>query len=110
MDVPPEVAFRNVERNEAVDEKIVEGIEKLEKVHPRLTSCRIAVEDPNPGRESGRLYRIRIDLGVPGGEVVVTRDPPRRPDEDLLQAVGDAFDTARRRLRKHVEKNMGKRR
>lgn len=106
MDVPPEIAFRNVERTDAVDRRILEGIEKLEKLYPRLTSCRIAVEDRNPGRESGRLFRIRIDLGVPGGEVVVTRDPPREPGEDPVHAIGDAFDIARRRLRKYAEKQQ----
>jgi len=107
MDVPPEIAFRNVERNDAVDRRILEGIEKLEKVYPRLTSCRIAVEDASPGRDSGHLYRVRIDLGVPGSEVVVSRDPPREPAEDLLHAVGEAFDIARRRLRKFAEKQRG---
>lgn len=104
MDVPPEIAFRNVERTPAVEDKILEGIDKLEKVYDRLTSVRIMVEDPNPSRETGNLYHVRIDMGVPGNEVVVRRKPPRDPHEDLVQAVGEAFDIARRRLRKFAER------
>ncbi|MDX1566250.1 MAG: HPF/RaiA family ribosome-associated protein [Longimicrobiales bacterium] len=107
MDVPPEIAFRNVESTPAVEDKILEGIEKLEKVYDRLVSVRIMVENQNPGRESGQLYHVRVDMGVPGNEIVVHRRPPQDPQEDLTQAVGEAFDIARRRLRKFSEKQRG---
>ena len=42
MDVPPEIAFRNVEPTEGLNALIAEGIDALEKVHPRLTSLRVA--------------------------------------------------------------------
>lgn len=107
MDVPPEIAFRNVEATPAVEDKILEGIDRLEKVYDRLVSVRIMVEDPNPGRESGNLYHIRIDMGVPGKEIVVHRKPTQDPQEDLPQAVGQAFNVARRRLRKFSEMQRG---
>lgn len=107
MDVPPEIAFRNVESTPAVEDKILEGIDKLEKVYDRLTSVRIMVEDPNPGRETGNLYHVRIDMGVPGNEIVVHRKPPRDPREDVVQAIGEAFDIARRRLRKFADLQRG---
>lgn len=107
MDVPPEIAFRNVESTPAVEDKILDGIEGLEKVYDRLTSVRIMVEDPNPGRESGKLYHVRIDMGVPGNEIVVHRKPPDDPRQDVVQAVGEAFDVARRRLRKFADLQRG---
>ncbi len=107
MEVPPEIAFRNVEATPAVEEKILEGIDRLEKVYDRLVSVRIMVENPNPGRESGNLFHIRIDMGVPGKEIVVHRKPPQDPHEDLPKAVGQAFDIARRQLRKFSEMQRG---
>lgn len=107
MDVPPEIAFRNVDRTAAVEERILGGIERLEKVYDRLVSVRIMVEDPNPGRETGKLYHIRIDMGVPGKEIVVHRRPPPDPHEELVQAIGEAFDIARRRLRKFAALQRG---
>jgi len=107
MDVPPEIAFRNIERTAAVEKKILSGIDRLEKVYERLVSVRIMVEDQNPGRETGNLYHVRIDMGVPGNEIVVHRKPPPEPHEDLVQAVGEAFDIARRRLRKFSDLQRG---
>jgi hypothetical protein len=90
MDVPPEIAFRNVESTPAVEDKILDGIDRLEKVYDRLTSVRIMVEDPNPGRESGQLYHVRIDMGVPSKGVVVHHKPPEDPREDVVQVAGEA--------------------
>ncbi len=107
MDVPPEIAFRNVEATAVVESKIMEGLDQLEKVYDRLVSVRIMVEDPNPGRESGHLYQVRIEMGVPGKEIVVRRKPPQNPQETLVQAIGEAFMIARRRLRKFSEQQRG---
>lgn len=108
MDVPLEVAYRRVESTEALEEAISAGVRGLEKVYDRLTSCRIMVEDVDPDRTSGKLYQIRIDMTVPGNELVVKRKPSESPpDPDIFVAVDDAFDIARRRLRKWVEKRRG---
>lgn len=95
MDVPPEIAFRNVEPTEALRSLIDEGIESLEKVHPRLTSCRVMVEEMSRG-----FPHVRLDIGVPGGELVVNWEmSPNDPNRDVGQAVREAFDVARRQIR-----------
>lgn len=107
MQIEPQVSFRNVERTEAVERKILEGIEKLEKVHDRITSVRIALEDMNREDSPGHLYRVRIDITVPGGEVVVNKKPGADPPMDLVLVVGDAFDIAWRKLKKFVQRQRG---
>ena len=95
MDVPPEIAFRNVEPTDTLKALIQEGIESLEKVHPRLVSCRVMVEEVNRG-----FPHVRLDIGVPGKELVVNNQPPvDLANRDLAAAVREAFDTARRQLR-----------
>ena len=97
MDVPPEIAFRNVEPTEALRTLIQEGIDSLERVHPRLTSCRVMVEEVTRG-----IPHVRVDVGIPGGEVVVNRElPVDAPTREIPQAVREAFDIARRQLREH---------
>ena len=97
MDVPPEIAFRNVEPTDALRASIAEGIESLEKVHPRLTSCRIMIEERTRG-----LPHVRLDIGIPGGGLVVHEEPTAGvPTRDIAQAVREAFDVARRQLREH---------
>lgn len=96
MDVPPEIAFRNVEPTDTLKALIQEGIESLEKVHPRLVSCRVMVEEVNRG-----FPHVRLDLGVPGSEIVVnSSDAPVDPtNRDLAGAIRASFDVARRQLR-----------
>ena len=96
MDVPPEIAFRNVEPTETLKSLIQEGIESLEKVHPRLVSCRVMVEEVNRG-----FPHVRLDIGVPGHELVINnKEAPVDPtNRDVAGAIRDAFDTARRQLR-----------
>ena len=100
MDVPPEIAYRNVEATDALKERIFAGIDRLEKVHDRIVSCRVMVEETNPGRRAGKLNHVRLDISVPDRDVVVNRDPPEHPaSQDLHQAVDEAFDKAWRKLR-----------
>jgi len=46
---------------------------------------------------------VRIDLTVPGDELVVDR----QVDEDLYVAIRDAFHAARRRLEDHAHRQRG---
>jgi cold shock CspA family protein/ribosome-associated translation inhibitor RaiA len=108
MQVPPEIAFRNVQATEPLKEAIAAGIDSLEEVYDRLISCRVMVEETNPARRTGKLNHVRIELSMPGREVVVNRNPPRHPDsQDLFMAVGEAFEIARRRLREHARIQRG---
>jgi cold shock CspA family protein/ribosome-associated translation inhibitor RaiA len=97
VDVPPEIAFRNVEPTEALRALIDEGIDSLEKVHPHLVSCRVMVEENARG-----FPHVRLDLGIPGSEVVVHEEPPvDAQNREVPLAVREAFDIARRQLREH---------
>ncbi|MDZ7778862.1 MAG: cold shock domain-containing protein [Gemmatimonadota bacterium] len=57
---------------------------------------------------TGNLYHVRIDLTRPGSEIVVNRNPPEHhAHEDVDQAVGQAFDAARKRLLEEKAKRRG---
>ena len=107
MDVPPEIAFRHVEQTEALKRIIDEGIESLDKAHPRLVGCRVMVEESSRG-----IPHVRLDISLPGEEVVVLREATDNPiPRDLPATVREAFDVARRQLREHAKKRVeGKRR
>jgi ribosome-associated translation inhibitor RaiA/cold shock CspA family protein len=98
MQVPPEIAFRNITPTDDIKARIHEGIAGLEEVYDRITSCRVMVEETNP-RSSGKLHHVRVDITIPGGELIINRNPPVHPtSHDLPQAIGEAFDKARRQL------------
>ncbi len=108
MDVPPEIAFRNVDPSDRLKALILEGIEKLEKVHPHLISCRTTVADTTPGRHSGNTYRVQLEMAVPNRTVIVDQsDPEAIEHQDVEQAIRQAFSIARNRLQEVKERSRG---
>lgn len=108
MDVQPELAFRNVEATDELKDRILAGIDKLEEVYDHIITCRVMVEETNPGRKAGKLNHVRLDISVPNHEVVINRNPPVHPaSQDLPQAVNEAFDKAWRKLRELKRQQRG---
>jgi cold shock CspA family protein len=108
MDVSPEIAFREVNPSEHLKSAILERIDHLEEVHGRLVSCRVVVENTTPARNSGAIYRVHVEVGVPHRSVVVNREPSGNgPPREVDQIVHEAFDIARRRLRELKKKQIG---
>ncbi len=107
MEIEPQVSFRNVERTDSLDRQILKGIDKLNNVHDRITSIRIGVEDERGPESPDHLYRVRIDITVPGGEVVVKEKPVGEPHPPLDQVLSEAFDAGFRKLREFRRKQRG---
>lgn len=109
MDVPLELSFRNMDPSDAVETRVRERVDKLETFFGRINSCRVVVEAPHRSRRKGKIYHVRIEIGVPGRTLVVDRDPGKHhAHEDVYVAVRDAFDAARRQLEDHSRKVSGK--
>jgi ribosome-associated translation inhibitor RaiA len=100
MQVTPRIVFRNFIASPHVRERVAREVERLDKFHSRITSCRVVVERASGRRKTGDLYRARIFLTLPGGrEVAATRtQDDAHAHEDVLVAVRDAFDAAQRRI------------
>ena len=90
MDLPPDIAFRHVQPTAALKRIIHEGIDSLDNVHPRITTCTVMVEEASRG-----VPHIRLHIGIPGSDLVVNREVPDDPaSRNLPSAVRDAFDVA----------------
>ena len=108
MQLALQITFRHMDSSDAVAARIRERSEKLERFFDRIVSCRVVVECQHPRRQQGNLFRVRVDLKVPGGEIVVGRDPEaHHAHEDVYVAVRDAFDATRRLLEDHVRQGRG---
>lgn len=102
MLIPLEVAFKNMERSDAVEARIREKVEKkLERFAGRITSCRVVVQAPHKHQTHGNCYDVRIDIHVPGEELVVTREATNPAHTDVYVAIRDAFDAVVRQLDGH---------
>jgi len=108
MQSPLQITFRHMPSSDAVAARIQERAAELERFFDRIISCRVVVECRHPRRQQGNLFRVGVDLKVPGNEIVVGRDPAaHHAHEDVHVAIRDAFDATRRLLEDHVRQGRG---
>jgi len=108
MQIPLEITFRDMPHLAAVEAEIREKAAGLEHLFGKLTSCRVVVEAPHRSHEKGQIYTVRIDITLPGREIVVNREVSRdERHDDIHVAVRDAFKRAQRQLRDHVRSHRG---
>jgi len=109
MQVPLEVYFHNVDRSEAVEAEARARAAELERFAPEIISCRVTIEAPHRHSRKGEVYRVAVDVRVPGAEIFAGREKPDNPaHEDVYLAMRDAFDAARRQLQDWVRVSRGK--
>jgi ribosomal subunit interface protein len=103
MKLPLQITFHQMEPSEALEAQIRDHAGRLDRFHEGIISCRVLVEASHRRHHKGNLYRVRIDLTVPGKELVVTRDPPEHQShQDPYVSIRDAFDAVRRQLEDHA--------
>ncbi len=103
MQTPLQLTIRDVEHSDALEAHIRGKVDKLEEFFKHITSCHVVVEMPHKHHQQGKQFNVRIDIGVPGSEIVVNRDHA----EDVYIALRDAFDSAKRRLEDYARKIRG---
>ena len=105
MQLPLQVSFRNMAHSEAIEARIREKAARLDKFASDIMSCRVVVEPVGKHQQHGILYDVRIDLTLPGEDIVVTREPSEHTEnKDIQVALRDAFDAARRKLEDYVRR------
>lgn len=108
MKLPLQIAFHNMEPSEAIEKLVREKAAKLDQFYGGIMGCRVVVEAPHKHHERGNLYQVRIDVTVPNEEIVINREPSAHTDyKDLMVALRDAFDAARRQLEDYVRRHRG---
>lgn len=100
MQVPVRVVFQNMEPSEALHNRILEKLDKLEHLHSRLVSCSVVVECAHRHQQQGRHYEVRIDLTLPGAELAASHHSAKTParHEDPYAAMNDAFSALEKQL------------
>lgn len=125
MTLPIQITFRNTEHSERIEAKVRQEASKLDKFYSPIMSCRVVIEEPEHRRKYGGLHHVRIDLGVPGRELVVKHEPSLHssvqedeektvkhlevdvPHKNVAVAIRDAFRSARRQLQDHARRQRG---
>jgi cold shock CspA family protein len=108
MPIQPQITFRNLDRSDTVVALIERRAAELERFYNRIVACKVVVETSHHRHRHGRLFHVTVHVMVPGGEIVVKRDPAEHhAHEEISVAVRDAFDAARRRLEDYVRRMSG---
>lgn len=107
------ITFLKMENSEFVAAKAQEHAEKLMKLAPEIVSCRVVIEAPTTHHNHGQPFHVRLQLEVPGKDLVVDRGTGHAPQahEDVYVALHDAFDVARRQIeeRHRMRREEGRR-
>ncbi len=103
-----EVNYRNVDKTTQIENLIEEKLLKLQEVCGDLISCRVSLEMPQQHQRAGNPFRVRLDLKVPGKEIVTVRESGEGDMHDPLpKVVREAFAAARRQLKEYMKRKQG---
>jgi ribosomal subunit interface protein len=106
-----QISFRGMETSAAVEARIRERTERLERFDDRITSCHVVVQAPHRHHQQGQLYEVRIQVRVPGDELVINREGSQdHAHEDVYVAIRDAFQAAERRLEERARRRSDRKR
>ena len=108
MLLPVEIRFRHMRSSAAIEASVREHAAKLDRFHPHLTSCRVMIEELHGGHHKGAVFHVRIDVTVPGHELVAhSEPPPQHVHKEVHLALRDAFDEMRRELQDDIQRRRG---
>lgn len=109
MQIPLQITFHGIDHSDAVETRVREKVGKLEQFFDRITGCKVAIESHHKNTSNlhhkGDAYHVRIDLTVPGSELVVKRDSDEH--EDVYAALKGAFQALERQLKEYVARSRG---
>jgi len=103
MEIPLQISFHGVQHSDALSDTIRQKARGLERYYDRIMSCRVVLELAGRHPHQGKEFVAKIDLKVPGSEIVVTHQHAEDPQVALHQA----FDAVRRRLEDFARKQRG---
>jgi len=97
MKSPVQITFRDMSPSPGLTAHVEKRAAKLDTFFDRIVKCHVVVEAPHRHKTHGKRFHVRIDLHVPGRELVVSKTPDDAR-EDAHAAIDDAFGDAERML------------
>jgi ribosome-associated translation inhibitor RaiA len=104
METTRTIAFRRTRHNEPLEAYALEHLEKLHKFSKSIVGARVIVDRGDRHHRDGNHYRVRIDLTVPGEEIVIANNRSHPSAHVALRA---AFASARRRVQDFDRRRRG---
>jgi ribosome-associated translation inhibitor RaiA len=106
--IPVQITFRHMESSPAVETRVRELTDHLGTFSDRIQSCRVVVDSPHRHHHQGKVFNVKVQVSLPGDDVVVDMERPDRDGhEDVYVVLRDAFDAARRQLQQRMSALRG---
>lgn len=114
-----QVQFIHVDPSPAVAARIGRELQKLRRHHPGIGACHVTVTAPERHRRHGGYFHVRIEIRLPGNDLIVNHAPLSCPamrephasggdHDNVYVTVRDAFASARRQLDETYRKNRAR--
>ena len=104
MEIPLRITVHDMPRSEALETRIRQKVAELERFHPRITSCRVTLNEFRKHHHQGRQFEVCVDVRVPGHAEIVSN---RHHHEDVYVALRDAFASTTRQLEEVIREKRG---
>lgn len=93
METEPQIRFRGMEPSPSVEGVVRERIGRLARFHDRIISCVVVIEAPHRHDRQDQLYRVQVDVTVPGTTIVTGRAGRNdHAHEDVYVAIRDSSE------------------
>ena len=106
MQKPLQITYKGTESSPAFETLIRERVTRLERLHPRITGCRVVVEVPHRAPDTGKVpIAVIVEVEVPGRNTLVSKSATERREakQDHMAPIGHAFDAVERQLEKTAD-------
>lgn len=99
MKLPLQISYTHVARSEAINNIIKEKAQKLDRLCPEIISCRVTITMPHKSHKRRNFFSVRIDISLPGKEVVVGKEAHNDfHNSNFYHVLKEAFDAAYRQV------------
>lgn len=108
MQIEPIISYHNVDHSLAVENLVLRRVRMLERREDRITGCEVTMAAPQERKRHGRVFKVRLNLHLPGPDVSISREIAQgSAQNDLILAVNRAFTAAEKALRSRKKKMGG---
>jgi cold shock CspA family protein/ribosome-associated translation inhibitor RaiA len=101
MQEPLQIAFHNMDSSPALEQRVRELFDRLERYYDGMISARVVLEAPHKQAHKSTLG-ISISIGVPGRDIVVKREQRlHEADDHAIWVLTEAFEAAGRQIEEY---------
>jgi hypothetical protein len=106
--MPLQICYRNFPPSDAMNHRIEGLFDKLDPKTHRIEFARVVIEQPHRHRAHGREFSVRLELKIPGKDIVLNRHPRLDAEDtrDVYHFLTELFEAAAWQLRRRAHRRV----